>query len=124
MDRQDDPGAVDGEGKEIGDHQAGHCPAQLLFFCLHPMEEREKEGGRPDQHELQSAINRFEAQQVMGSLSYVRLASTLALDDMRNTSQEETLARYRAITVDDVVRVASEIFRPERCSTLIYAPSR
>ena len=78
----------------------------------------------PDQHELQSAINRFEAQQVMGSLSYVRLASTLALDDMRNTSQEETLARYRAITVDDVVRVASEIFRPERCSTLIYAPSR
>ncbi len=74
----------------------------------------------PDRHELESAVNRYEAQQVMGNLSYVNLASTLALDEMRGTTQEETLARYRAITPDDVARVADEIFRPERSSTLIY----
>lgn len=76
----------------------------------------------PDDHELQSALNRFETQQVMGNISYVNLASTLALDEMRNTTQAQTLACYRAITVEDIVRVASAIFRPERSSTLIYCP--
>jgi predicted Zn-dependent peptidase len=76
----------------------------------------------PDDHELKSAVNRFEVQQVMGKLSYVNLASSLAMDEMRNTTQEATLARYRAITAADIVRVADEIFRPERSSTLIYRP--
>ncbi|MDE5923024.1 MAG: hypothetical protein K2G79_05995, partial [Muribaculum sp.] len=76
----------------------------------------------PDDHELQSALNRFETQQVMGNISYVNLASTLALDEMRNTTQAQTLACYRAITVEDIVRVASDIFQPERSSTLIYCP--
>ncbi|GFI66898.1 insulinase family protein [Muribaculaceae bacterium Isolate-042 (Harlan)] len=77
----------------------------------------------PDDHELQSALNRFETQQVMGNISYVNLASTLALDEMRNTTQAKTLACYMGITREDIVRVASYIFRQERSSTLIYCPN-
>lgn len=77
----------------------------------------------PDDHELQSALNRFETQQVMGNISYVNLASTLALDEMRNTTQAKTLACYMGITREDIVRVASSIFRKERSSTLIYCPN-
>lgn len=76
----------------------------------------------PDDHELQSALNRFETQQVMSNISYVNLASTLALDEMRNTTQAKTLACYMGITREDIVRVASYIFRQERSSTLIYCP--
>lgn len=77
----------------------------------------------PDDHELQSALNRFETQQVMSNISYVNLASTLALDEMRNTTQAKTLACYMGITREDIVRVASYIFRQERSSTLIYCPN-
>ncbi len=77
----------------------------------------------PDDHELQSALNRFETQQVMGNISYVNLASTLALDEMRNTTQAKTLACYMGITREDIVRVASSIFRKEHSSTLIYCPN-
>ena len=76
----------------------------------------------PDTHELESAVNRYESQQVMGNISYVNLASALALDEIRGTTQDETLARYRAITPEDVARVAGKIFLPERSSTLIYRP--
>lgn len=79
--------------------------------------------GPPSEHELQRAVNCFEARQVMGNVSYVNLASMLAMDEMRNTTQEETLARYRAITPADVARVAEDIFRPERSSVLIYQPA-
>lgn len=59
----------------------------------------------------------------MGNISYVNLASTLALDEIRNTTQAKTLACYMGITREDIVRVASYIFRQERSSTLIYCPN-
>lgn len=77
----------------------------------------------PTPRELESTVNRYESRQVFENLSYVHLASSLAMDEMRGTTQAETLARYRAVTVDDIVRVAADTFRPERASTLIYRPS-
>lgn len=54
VDGQDDPEAIDEDGKEVRDHKAGQCPAQFLFFCLHPMDKGGEQGGGRDQHELEA----------------------------------------------------------------------
>ena len=76
----------------------------------------------PSEYELERTVNLFESRQTFGSISYVNLASTLALCEMHGETLDSIVPRYRAVTVNDIMRVATAVFRPDNCSTLIYRP--
>ena len=76
----------------------------------------------PSDYEFERTLNQFESRQTFGSMSYVNLASTLAMCEMHGESFDSIIPRYRSVTVADIVRVASGILRPENCSTLVYRP--
>ena len=41
---------------------------------------------------------------------------------MHGETLDSIVPRYRAVTVNDIMRVATAVFRPDNCSTLIYRP--
>lgn len=79
-------------------------------------------GNPPSDYEFERTLNLFESRQTFGSMSYVNLASTLAMCEMHGESFDSIIPRYRSVRVADIVRVASAILRPENCTTLVYRP--
>lgn len=76
----------------------------------------------PSDYEFERTLNQFESRQTFGSMSYVNLASALAMCEMRDESFDSIIPRYRGVKIADIVRVASGILRPENCTTLVYRP--
>lgn len=69
--------------------------------------------------ELERAVNRFESNFTFGSLSFLAKAQNLALSEMHGENINDTVARYRAVTPDDIRRAAASLTVPV---TLIYRP--
>lgn len=74
----------------------------------------------PTEKELSRALNRLESNMTFSQLSYVARARELAKAVMHGEDINAIIPAYRAITPDDIRRVASLLLRPERSATLIY----
>lgn len=75
-------------------------------------------------YELERAVNRFESNFTFSTMDFLSKAQSLAMSEMHGEDMNDTVSRYRAITVEDVKRVTEKIINPEYSSTLIYRPKR
>lgn len=73
-------------------------------------------------HELLRAINRYESNYTFKSMSFLAKAQDLAMSLMHGEDLNDTIAKYRAITPDDILRAACATFNPDHEATLIYRP--
>ena len=80
--------------------------------------------GDVSDYELTRTINRFESNFMFSSMGFMAKAQSLANYVMHNEDVNDVVNRYRKVTIDDIARVASEIFVPEKSSTLIYRPQK
>ena len=80
--------------------------------------------GDVSEYELTRTINRFESNFTFSSMGFLAKAQSLANYVMHNEDANGIVTRYRKVTVDDIARVASEIFDANRCSTLVYMPQK
>lgn len=71
--------------------------------------------------ELQRALNRFESNRTYAQLNFASKARELAIAVMSGEDINAVVPAYRAITPQDIQRVASRMFRPEHSCTLIYS---
>ena len=78
--------------------------------------------GNVTAHELERAFNWFESSFVMGNLDALSKAQNLAMNEMHGLDINDTVARHRAITLDDIQRVASDLLaRPS--ARVYYRPN-
>ena len=80
--------------------------------------------GDVSDYELTRTINRFESNFMFSSMGFMAKAQSLANYVMHNEDVNDVVNRYRKVTIDDIARVASEIFVPEKSATLIYRPQK
>lgn len=78
--------------------------------------------GSLTEEELDGVINRFETRTVLGAMGYQAKAEMLATAEMHCEDINSILPRYRAVTTDDIARVAASVIDPSRCSTVVYHP--
>ena len=73
-------------------------------------------------HELEKVQNKVEAEQVFNEIGYLEKAMQLAAYEILGDAGliNEQAAHYRAVTPDDIRKVASEILRVGNCNTLNY----
>lgn len=71
--------------------------------------------------ELQRALNRSESNRTYSQLNFASKARELAIAVMAGEDINAVAAAYRAITPQDILRVASQMLRPEHSCTLIYS---
>lgn len=79
---------------------------------------------RVTESELQRAVNRYESENTFSAINFLNRADMLAMSQLHNEDINSILPKYRAITVDDIQRVAKGIFRSDNSATLIYRPKR
>lgn len=84
--------------------------------------QRLKEDG-PTERELLRCQNRIESDRLFSRMQAVQKGQDLAFAEFHGETFEGNLARYRAVTPDDVRRAARAVLDPNRSSTLIYRPS-
>lgn len=65
--------------------------------------------GEVSKHELERTFNRFESTFALSNLDAVSKAQNLAMAEMHGEDINETVSRQRAITLDDIARVASDL---------------
>lgn len=73
-------------------------------------------------YEMEKVKNKYESNKQFSELNYLNKATNLAYYELLSKAEDINLevAKYRAVTVEDVKRIASVLFRPENCSTLYY----
>ncbi|MBO7417937.1 MAG: insulinase family protein [Bacteroidaceae bacterium] len=73
-------------------------------------------------YELQKVKNKQESVQTFGDISYQRVAYKLAWYELNGGAEQvnEELARYQAVNVESLQRVAQELFRKDNASILQY----
>ncbi len=73
-------------------------------------------------YEMEKVKNKFESNRQFSEINYLNKATDLAyyelLGDVELINQE--VEKYRAVTQADIVRVATDLFKPENCSTMYY----
>lgn len=76
----------------------------------------------PDEMELEKVKNRYEAEQTFKSTNFLNNAVNLAYFELLSRAEDVNteVSAYRAVSPEDIRRVASEVFRPENCSVLYY----
>lgn len=77
---------------------------------------------RIEEYELDKVKNKFESSKLFSNLNLSERAHSLAYFELLGDANdvEKEVSKYRAVSVDDVKRVAQSIFRRENCSTLYY----
>lgn len=83
--------------------------------------QRLKEDG-PTDRELERCKTRVESDRLFSRMQAVQKGQDLAYAEFHDETFEENLARYRAVTPDDLRRAARQVLDPARSSTLIYRP--
>ncbi|MDE6487270.1 MAG: insulinase family protein [Muribaculaceae bacterium] len=73
-------------------------------------------------HELDRAINRFEARQAVEGLSAVEMARRLATAEIHGENLDDELVRRRKVTIESVAETARKIFLRSDGATLIIKP--
>lgn len=74
------------------------------------------------QHELDRAVNRYEARQAAESLSAAAIARKLAAAEIHGEDPDAELIRRRAVTLESLTRAAQRLFIESECATLIVEP--
>ena len=72
--------------------------------------------------ELEKVKNRYESEQIFGNINYLNVATNLAFFELIGKAEDinEEVAKYRAVTSEDLQRVAGETFVRENCCVLYY----
>ncbi len=78
--------------------------------------------GEVNEYELTRTINKFESNFMFSSMGFLAKAQSLANYEMHHEDINGVVKRYRNVTINDISRVAKEIFEPQRSSTLVYMP--
>ena len=93
----------------------------------HAREELEKEielikKSPVDEYELEKVKNKFEANIIFSEISYLNKAQNLATWEVLKDANiiNTQMDSYRAVTIADIQRLASQLFVPENCSVLNY----
>ena len=75
-----------------------------------------------EESELQKVKNKVESTMLFAELSILDKAMNLAFFEMLSQAEDynQEVAKYAAVTADDVQRVAKELFSRENSSTLFY----
>lgn len=76
----------------------------------------------PGERELERVKNTVESDRTFSLLPLVQRAQAYALAEMHREEPTAPMARYRALTTDDIREAARTLLRPERSRTLIYRP--
>jgi predicted Zn-dependent peptidase len=79
--------------------------------------------GEISQYELERTLNRFESNQTFNNMGYLAKAQALATAEIHNQDINLIVEQYRKITLDDIARVAREIFINHPPCTLVYRPN-
>ena len=76
----------------------------------------------PDEKELEKVKNRFEAEQTFKGTNFLNNAVNLAYFELFSRAEDVNteVSAYRAVSAEDIRRVAAHMFRPENCSVLYY----
>lgn len=72
--------------------------------------------------ELEKVKNKFESTQIFGNINYLNVATNLAWFELTGQAEDidKEVARYRAVTSEQLQTVASRVFREENASILYY----
>jgi predicted Zn-dependent peptidase len=81
------------------------------------------EPGEVTPDELERTLNHFEATFMFSNMDCESKALTLAQCEMHGEDVNETVARQRSVTLDDIVRVARQLFIDTPSVTLNYRVS-
>lgn len=86
------------------------------------VEELEKIMENIDDSELEKVKNKIESTHVFSEMSVLNKAMNLAFSELMGDAAmvNEELEKYRAVTKEQIMQQAKEIFREENCSTLYY----
>lgn len=81
---------------------------------------------RVDERELEKVKNKFESTTIFGNISYQNVATNLAWYEMISSAEEmeKEVEHYRAVSTEQLTRVAREAFVPENASVLYYKKKR
>ena len=73
-------------------------------------------------HELEKVKNKVEAEQVFNEIGYLEKAMQLATYEILGDAEQinQQAEKYRHITSEEILKVASKILRSENCNTLNY----
>lgn len=79
-----------------------------------------------DAYELEKVKNKFEANLIYSEIGYLNKAQNLAtLEVLHDASIINTqMDKYRSVTIEDIQRVASQLFVTENCSVLYYRANK
>ena len=77
---------------------------------------------KTDLNELEKVKNHYESEQIFGNINYLNVATNLAFFELISKAEDinDEVAKYRAVGIEDIQRVASETFVRENCSVLYY----
>lgn len=74
------------------------------------------------EQELEKVKNKFESTQIFGNINYLNVATNLAWFELTGQAEdiEREVSRYRAVTAEQLQRVAQQTFLPENSVVLYY----
>jgi len=74
------------------------------------------------EEELTKVKNKIESYMLFGEVNILNRAMNLAYFDMLGNAADlnDELAKYKAVTADDIQRVANQIFQSKQCNTIHY----
>lgn len=77
---------------------------------------------KTDLYELEKVKNHYESEQIFGNINYLNVATNLAFFELISKAEDinDEVAKYRAVGIEDIQRVASGTFVRENCSVLYY----
>ncbi|HTN38157.1 MAG TPA: pitrilysin family protein [Arachidicoccus sp.] len=77
------------------------------------------------ENELKSVINKTESMIAFEDMSILNRANSLAFYELLGNANliNEELEKYQAVSLEDIHKIAAEIFRPGNCNTLHYTRS-
>ena len=77
-------------------------------------------------YELQKVKNKFESTKVFSEINATSRAFIIAMHELMGNAEDinHDIEKYRRVTVDDIIRVAKNLFRPENSSVLEYLADR
>lgn len=113
-----DPGLIVISGKL----KDGVFVKQAIRAIEEELQQLAEYGLMPD--ELEKLKNRVESNLILDEVSVLNKAMLLAFAELNGDASDinKEIDKYRAVTVEDIKRMAKEVFRSENCSELIYQP--
>ena len=76
------------------------------------------------EQELEKVKNRYESEQIFNNINYLNVATNLAFFELTGKAEGHKargeMAKYRAVTAEQIQTTSTRCFVPENCSILYY----